>query len=248
MKLIEKRKESRTTNTVICILGMHRSGTSCLAGCLEEHGLHLGNVVNSAPFNLKGNKENITLREINDGVLSFSGGSWAKPPERLVWNETFRQRRDDYISNYNSYKIWGFKDPRTLLTLPFWLESKLNMKFVGTFRHPLAVSQSLERRKGLQPILAPLELWKIYNLKLLNYAAEFRFPLVSFDSPTIEYVDNLRALARLFGLHHVSAAGNDFFDERLRSKVFSMNGNEQVDAESMSIYRELLSHTIHKVY
>jgi len=28
----------------ILILGMHRSGTSCLAGCLEEAGLYLGDV------------------------------------------------------------------------------------------------------------------------------------------------------------------------------------------------------------
>ena len=36
----------RVPNTaVICILGMHRSGTSSLAGCLQEAGLELGDVV-----------------------------------------------------------------------------------------------------------------------------------------------------------------------------------------------------------
>ena len=45
----------------IVILGMHRSGTSCLAGCLEELGLHLGTVITSAPHNKKGNRENPEL-------------------------------------------------------------------------------------------------------------------------------------------------------------------------------------------
>jgi len=42
----------------ILILGMHRSGTSCLAGCLEEAGLYLGDVNLKAGFNKKGNREN----------------------------------------------------------------------------------------------------------------------------------------------------------------------------------------------
>jgi hypothetical protein len=38
----------------IIILGMHRSGTSLVAGCLEAAGLYLGPVNNYAPFNKKG--------------------------------------------------------------------------------------------------------------------------------------------------------------------------------------------------
>ena len=33
-----------TTKPFVFVLGMHRSGTSCLAGCLEHCGLHLGDV------------------------------------------------------------------------------------------------------------------------------------------------------------------------------------------------------------
>ena len=42
----------------VAIVGMHRSGTSCLAGCLEDLGLTLGKVNRAAPHNLKGNNEN----------------------------------------------------------------------------------------------------------------------------------------------------------------------------------------------
>jgi len=241
VKLIYKKTGKFSANSVVCILGMHRSGTSCLAGCLEEQGLHLGEVVNSAPFNLRGNKENITLRAINDDVLSFSGGTWDKPPEHLVWDDALRQRRDNHISKYSTFKIWGFKDPRTILTLPFWLEANLNIKFVGTFRHPLSVSQSLKRRRGLKPILPPVKLWQHYNLKLLEYATKFRFPLVCFDRPAKAYIRDLRKVVHILGLNNASDAPFQFFDECLKNNNLLAAEYEHMDAESMSIYNSLLT-------
>lgn len=237
-----KKTRKSGGNSVICILGMHRSGTSCLAGCLEELGLHLGDVVNSAPFNPKGNKENLTLRAINDDVLSLSGGSWDRPPARLVWNDTLRRRRDDHISNHSAYKNWGFKDPRTVLTLPFWLEANLNMKFVGSFRHPWVVSQSLKSRKGLEPMLSPLKLWKHYNLKLLEYVAEFKFPLICFDSPVQTYIRGLGKVVHIIGLNNDRDVTIQFFDESLRSRDIAKSDFE--DAESASIYNKLLSFSV----
>ena len=32
----------------VAVIGMHRSGTSCLAGCLEDLGLNLGDVITEA--------------------------------------------------------------------------------------------------------------------------------------------------------------------------------------------------------
>ena len=107
---------SENPTIVVCILGMHRNGTSCLAGCLEERGLNLGDVVNTAPHNRKGNQENLELRAINDAVLTQSGGAWDNPPEVLSGDDDLRQRRDRHIAANSSVETWGFKDPRTLLT------------------------------------------------------------------------------------------------------------------------------------
>ena len=46
-----------TATPVVLVLGMHRSGTSCLAGSLQQAGLELGDVFTSNPFNKKGNRE-----------------------------------------------------------------------------------------------------------------------------------------------------------------------------------------------
>ena len=227
-------------NTLVCVLGMHRSGTSSLAGCLEECGVYLGEVVNLAPHNRKGNKENLPLRSINDDVLELSGGSWDRPPDRLSWNDDLRQRRDEHIDGYRSFKVWGFKDPRTVLTLPFWLEADPSMRLVGTFRHPKAVVQSLLRRKGLRPAVGPLDLWKQYNLKLLEYRAQYDFPLVSFDLPPDKYSRAIREIAHSLGLADPVETGLGFFENELRSSGSDGEFDVTVGKEKMDIYDQFV--------
>ena len=198
--------------TIISILGMHRSGTSCLTGCLQDCGLFLGDVVNKAPHNLKGNKENLTIRSINDQVLLHNGGSWDHPPEQLSWNDELRDIRDQHISNYLDCTQWGFKDPRTLLTLPFWLEALPNLKFVGSFRHPIAVARSIQEREK-STTGNSFTLWEIYNLKLIEYLETYNFPLVCFDWPTEIYLQNVFDLSRKIGLNTINKPENISFYE-----------------------------------
>src|SRR5687767_1907436 len=122
---------------------MHRSGTSCLAGSLEEAGLYLGDVITSAPANAKGNRENKRIMNLHDAVLHHSGGSWDKLPQRLSWSEQHREERDQIVRGYAAAPRWGFKDPRTLVLLDFWREVLGELEFVGTFRHPWLVAESL---------------------------------------------------------------------------------------------------------
>src|SRR5438093_2130947 len=115
----------------LCVLGMHRSGTSCLMGCLQNAGLFVGEVVESAPHNLKGNRENLEVRALNEAILECSAGSWKEPPKKLVWNKTHEWRRDQIIAVLSSGgPMWGFKDPRTLLTLDFWRRALPDVQFV----------------------------------------------------------------------------------------------------------------------
>ena len=75
------------TARVHAVLGMHRSGTSWLAGSLQERGLPFGDVNESAPHNEKGTRENDALQAIHVGVLRDSNGTWRDPPKRVVWSE-----------------------------------------------------------------------------------------------------------------------------------------------------------------
>jgi hypothetical protein len=234
-----------TSNTVICVLGMHRSGTSCLTGCLEERGIVLGEVVNSAPHNLKGNKESVSLRSINNDVLQMSNGAWDVPPETLVWDDHLRARRDAHIAAFAAHPVWGFKDPRTLLTLPFWLEAGCDMRFIGTFRHPSSVVRSLMARKGKKmiPKTPALELWKHHNRKILELHDRVSFPIVSFDSSPEIYDQSVTQIATSIGLPKLPGRSS-FYASEMRTGLEGLENDWPVDDESRDIYAMLQARAI----
>ena len=198
---------------VVSILGMHRSGTSCLAGTLQEAGLYLGDVITEAPHNSKGNRENRRIMDLHEEVLAYNGGRWDEPPERVVWSDEHRRRRDDIIGSYGDARVWGFKDPRTLVTLDFWREAVPDLTFVGTFRHPLLVAESLTRRNGATAEKW-LALWLTYNERLVRLHAREAFPIVRFDSDAEVYRRSLSAVVARIGLSEPNTL--TFFEPVLR--------------------------------
>lgn len=197
----------------ILIVGMHRSGTSCLAGSLEEAGLALGEVITEAPHNAKGNRESRRIMALHDAVLAHSGGSWDAPPVELRLTGEHRRIRDEILREYEGRDPFGFKDPRTLVTLPLWLEVLPDPTFVGSFRHPRQVVQSLVRRNGGEPARW-LALWLDHAERLLRLHAARPFPLVRFDVPEEQYTARVREVAAELGLPHPDRAA--FFERTLR--------------------------------
>lgn len=195
---------------------MHRSGTSCLAGTLEEAGLHLGTVITEAPHNLKGNRENRLIMDLHEAVLAHSGGSWDKPPVEVIWSDEHRARRDAIIGSYGDAGTWGFKCPRTLITLAFWREALPDLTFVGTFRHPLLVAESLSRRNGGSTAVW-LDLWKTYNERLIALYESNPFPVVRFDVDADVYRRSLEGLVARLGFS--GSTGLTFFEPVLRHHV-----------------------------
>src|SRR5690242_7651516 len=125
---------------VICVLGMHRSGTSCLTGMLEDAGVFLGNVSKQNPHNKKGNQENLEIMRLNDAVLAANGATWDRPPESEAdWSREQKEALQAILSQYAGHARWAFKDPRTMFTLSGWREALPELQFIGTFRHPSAV-------------------------------------------------------------------------------------------------------------
>ena len=124
---------------VIAVLGMHRSGTSCVTGSLQNYGLFLGEHSTWNRYNTRGNRENQSIVDLNDKVLASSGGDWLEPPTRVVWQEEHLQEARSILAEYKKQPLFGFKDPRTLLTLAGW-QSILGdrLQFVGIFRNVAA--------------------------------------------------------------------------------------------------------------
>jgi hypothetical protein len=202
----------------ICVLGMHRSGTSCLTGSLEMAGVYLGDVVRDAPYNLKGNCENLRIRGLNDEVLAHNNATWQNLPGKLEWTRTHARMRDSIIEEYDRVQTrWAFKDPRTLLTLPFWLDADRSFQFIGAFRHPKLVTRSIRARNRGMAKKDAMALWLHYNSLLLDIIKVHDLPLINFDLREEAYLRQLAVVFTRLGLEAgpVSSA-RKFFDKSLK--------------------------------
>jgi hypothetical protein len=135
----------------LAIIGMHRSGTSMVAELCKSAGLHIGiELVGAHESNPRGHFEDYDFYRFHEKVLDEN----SRPPQgyepfdsplnisdenRKLAQSTINLRRQRHIP-------WGWKDPRTILFLRFWLEILPEARFLLVFRHPSEVACSLERR------------------------------------------------------------------------------------------------------
>lgn len=198
----------------VMVVGMHRSGTSFLTGSLQQAGLELGKFSAWNPHNLKGNRENLDIVAFNDGVLNARGFAWDNPPtSRILWTAEEYARARELIADFAGAPHWGFKDPRSLLLVDGWRELLPDLRFVGIFRHPSAVVQSLHARGGM-PEEHALMLWAAYNERLLALYREQPFPLLCFDEDEVTLHDKLNQVLLELGLEPLE--GERFFSAELK--------------------------------
>jgi hypothetical protein len=219
---------------VIAVLGMHRSGTSALVGSLQQRGLFLGRHSTRNAYNLRGNRENPDVMRLNEDILEHSGGSWHAPPPAVQWGPGHVERARGILGEYAERPLWGFKDPRTLLTLDGWLRLVPDLEFVGVFRHPARVARSLAGRPALQ-VGDPVEVWRLYNARLLELHRRSAFPVVCFDDEAGVLARNLDRVAEMLGLPPLTEE-ESFFTEDLRRMEAEPAG---LPADVSALYEEL---------
>ncbi len=201
---------------MIAVVGMHRSGTSCLAGILENAGVFFGDVSRSNAYNEKGNIENSSIMNLNDSVLMSNNSAWNKPIMGGVhWSADHHRQLKDILLGYPQHRACGFKDPRTLLTLSGWLEAIPSIRFIGTIRNPVDVARSLNYREDMSFEKA-MYLWKVYNQKLLRLHRDCAFPIVDFNEGRDKYITQVNKALECHGLEILDTNGFSFFEESLR--------------------------------
>lgn len=121
--------------------------------------------------------ENVEFRIINDSILEgckYQVKSWSKDIPKISSNliDNFRALR--LIRKYQStFEHWGFKDPRSCLTLGSWLwiidvlRLRKNSKVLYVFRDPASTAISLNSR-GNTDVDNALELWLSYNQRAIS--------------------------------------------------------------------------------
>lgn len=244
-KLAGAQAQPNLYSDCICVLGMHRSGTSCLTGIMQGLGVELGDVYTENPANLKGNREHSRVVFLNDAVLKWNDAAWDNPAVVRNWTPEMAAERTAIIEELRNRGSghWGFKDTRTLFTLPFWLEALDEPRFIGTFRHPQRVALSLNQRDG-SPIEWGLDLWYRYNERLLQVTREYGCALADFDLPDDAYIEDV--LAKLLGLGLDAsrvAAGREFFDPALRNQSTADVSDAELPVRVADLYNRLLEYS-----
>jgi hypothetical protein len=156
------------TRSVICVLGMHRSGSSLVAQVLRRGGAETGPaLIGPSESNPDGHFEDRFVLGVNKKLLIRYGGTWDRPPSLPEgWlDDPFVRRLLDAASGYRRdvvarAKRFLFKEPRTCLLLPFWCRAFGEMTYVVVLRSPESVARSVVARNREWRRLARLP-WRI---------------------------------------------------------------------------------------
>lgn len=159
---------------MISIFGMHRSGTSALAGALHKLGADLGprsSWIQPAADNPRGFFEYGPVVDLDRDLLAALGGSWSSPPplpsgwvhdERI---SDLRERAEQLSAEIPERMV--VKDPRLSLLQPLWEEIGRVPASLLCLRHPAAVADSLLSRNQFA-IDQSLFLWFRYTAAALH--------------------------------------------------------------------------------
>lgn len=167
---------------ITIILGMHRSGTSTFAGVLHLNKILMGNYKKFWPRplaqNPKGFYENYDFRKINDQLLEEAGytvKSYNSVVPKLDPSKKILSKMKKIILDTNKKSDdWGWKDPRTCLTINWWIKSLEDIelhdevKIIFVSRNPSSVAKSLKTRNKL-PLSKGLQIWKAYTENAINF-------------------------------------------------------------------------------
>jgi len=137
---------------IVCVAGMHRSGTSLVMNLLQRCGVYVGeqkDLMAGSEHNEQGFWENKKFVQINNAVLHRLGGAWTHPPSALAPSTDARlgdlgPKAMSLVAAFSRHDVWGWKDPRNSLTLPFWKSVAPSMKVVVCVRNPVEVARSFQ--------------------------------------------------------------------------------------------------------
>jgi len=166
-------------NNAVIILGMHRSGTSMVSGCLKRAGVDLGeHLLPPNEANPKGYWELVEVVRFHDRLLKKHDMAWNSAgslPTSSLSPENTQDEEAELAEilkrNFSTSPTWAVKDPRTCRFLPLWkrvLEAlSVNYVLLNIIRPPEGPAKSLQERDNL-PSEQGTALWMTYNLDIID--------------------------------------------------------------------------------
>jgi len=200
-------------NTAICVLGMHRSGTSTVTRALNLLGAYIGeelDLMPPLPENPEGFWERMDIYYLQDRILSVMERDWTTttplPENWHMFAEIgpYKEELAELVKrNYSGRPLWLWKDPRTCLLLPLWKdvlsELGFDLKVVFVTRNPLDVARSLEKRNDLPPHTG-LAMWFTYTIAALKGVEGVETVFVSYDCFLANWKIELKKCSEALGI------------------------------------------------
>ena len=195
---------------ITLVLGMHRSGTSAIAGAIHALGAGLGGaLVPAADDNPRGYFEHAATVEINETLLIDLDSGWDDPaPFAEGWLDTpaadaaRRAIRALLARDFSGEGWWVLKDPRLCRLLPIWLpllmEAGFHVDAVIAWRSPSGVVASLVKRDRMAPAEA-LHLLLEHLLDMVRDSGGLRQFVIDYDACMQQPEATLRAAAGALG-------------------------------------------------
>lgn len=211
---------------LVVLLSMHRSGSSLTANILQKLGMSLGpfKLLGAEPSNPHGHFESVPFHDLNRKVQEWafgfpddlpndpairaqfleSGAEW--PTDRVIPEEWLEEGERLTRALVESGSPSGFKDPRTVLTWPFWrlvFQRIENLEVVPAIllRSPHEIAMSLcSRARGEQPYWDALDVVgvNLARLKVIADESGGRVPITRFATP--HFRTDLQRLVESCGL------------------------------------------------
>lgn len=188
---------ARPASGQLVVLGMHRSGTSSVAGLLVRFGVHAGppDDLLVGPDNPKGHYESGRLHGACLRRLADAGGDWRAPPFTAppAVVDAFRREVGALVGEFDAQRPWLVKEPRLCLVARELLPLLTRPVFVHVARDAQAVAASLAARDGMSGDAA-LALWERYTREAFAASAGWPRVLVDYDALCAEPLRVARAL------------------------------------------------------
>ena len=202
--------------TGIAVLGLHRGGTSAVAGVLYHLGVFMGDqLLEASKDNPRGYFEDRRFMELHTEIM---GGDWKRPVdnfERDIWPE-YKDEYTALVREFEEHELWGVKDPRLCYCLPLLQEVVGDgLRVICVFRDPWCARDSLVERGGH----TEMEAW-IISIEHMAYMlnATIRSPrvlYVEYDLLVDRPIDSVTAIAEFLDVE-VKQEAIDFIDPDLR--------------------------------
>jgi hypothetical protein len=184
------------------VLSVGRSGSSLAARAMNLLGVHLGadgDLMEATKQNERGFWENNEIYRLNEDLLGVLGGSWYRPPELSTGWECDQRLEELYERAAGVVgalalggRRWGFKDPRTIVLLPFWQRVIGEMDYLICVRRPHAFVRSVEAiaPPGGAPHVSA-SLWLDMNASAISHTVDARRMLLFYE----DWFEEPRSLA-----------------------------------------------------